>query len=530
MATLKNTVIDDTGYITLPVGTTAQRPASPTVGMVRYNTTLGFSEQYTADGWQGISPPPVITSISPTSFNGESGTTITVNGANFDTSATVQFILTGGAVVNSSSTTRSSSSLLTATTPRDFLASESPATVKVANGSGLSATIEGVLTFAAGISFNTASGSIGTIYDGSRSTVSQLSSLAATDAQSGTIDSYSIVSGALPTGLSLNSSTAALSGTASAVGSDTTYSFTVRATDNAGNTLDRAFTITVRAPVVVSFTATGATSFSVPTGVSNARVVVVAAGGQGGPRNGGPGGGSDGGAGGGAGGMIDIPSYPLTPGGSVPVTVGAGSGPNTTSTYGVNGGDSIFGALTAKGGGGGGAGPGGPVADGQPGGSGGGRGGGGSPNTGIYGSGIQPSQPGSSGTYGYGNPGGANPNVAPYTGAGGGGAGGAGSNGGNGNLGYGGNGRATDISGSSVTYAGGGGGGGGGPSPTPGANGGSGGGGNGGTSPANGPTDATSGSTNTGGGGGGGKGSPFNPSGGSGTAGGGGPGIVIVKY
>ena len=37
MATLKNTVFNDIGSITLPVGTTAQRPASPTDGMLRFN-------------------------------------------------------------------------------------------------------------------------------------------------------------------------------------------------------------------------------------------------------------------------------------------------------------------------------------------------------------------------------------------------------------------------------------------------------------------------------------------------------------
>ena len=52
MATLKNTTIDDTGYIQLPVGTTAQRPASPTAGMIRFNTSLGYVEVYNpAYGW-----------------------------------------------------------------------------------------------------------------------------------------------------------------------------------------------------------------------------------------------------------------------------------------------------------------------------------------------------------------------------------------------------------------------------------------------------------------------------------------------
>ena len=37
MATLKNTTINDTGFLQLPAGTTAQRPTGST-GMIRVNT------------------------------------------------------------------------------------------------------------------------------------------------------------------------------------------------------------------------------------------------------------------------------------------------------------------------------------------------------------------------------------------------------------------------------------------------------------------------------------------------------------
>jgi hypothetical protein len=40
-----------TGYFDLPVGTTAQRPGSPVVGMMRYNTTESKYEVYTSAGW-----------------------------------------------------------------------------------------------------------------------------------------------------------------------------------------------------------------------------------------------------------------------------------------------------------------------------------------------------------------------------------------------------------------------------------------------------------------------------------------------
>jgi len=43
--------LNGTGAISLPGGTTAQRPGSPTVGMLRYNTTESKYEVYTPTGW-----------------------------------------------------------------------------------------------------------------------------------------------------------------------------------------------------------------------------------------------------------------------------------------------------------------------------------------------------------------------------------------------------------------------------------------------------------------------------------------------
>jgi hypothetical protein len=51
MATLKNSIVNDTGYFTLPSGTTAQRPVTPVTGMVRFNTTLGYAEVYNGNTW-----------------------------------------------------------------------------------------------------------------------------------------------------------------------------------------------------------------------------------------------------------------------------------------------------------------------------------------------------------------------------------------------------------------------------------------------------------------------------------------------
>ena len=43
-----------TGYLDLPVGTTAERPGSPAVGMIRYNTTEAAYEVYGAAGWKPL--------------------------------------------------------------------------------------------------------------------------------------------------------------------------------------------------------------------------------------------------------------------------------------------------------------------------------------------------------------------------------------------------------------------------------------------------------------------------------------------
>ena len=44
-----------TGYFDLPAGTTAQRPASPATGMIRYNTTEAKYEVYSGTEWQPVS-------------------------------------------------------------------------------------------------------------------------------------------------------------------------------------------------------------------------------------------------------------------------------------------------------------------------------------------------------------------------------------------------------------------------------------------------------------------------------------------
>jgi hypothetical protein len=47
-------LLSGTGYLDLPVGTTAQRPGSPTSGMIRFNSTLSQFEGYNGTAWSSV--------------------------------------------------------------------------------------------------------------------------------------------------------------------------------------------------------------------------------------------------------------------------------------------------------------------------------------------------------------------------------------------------------------------------------------------------------------------------------------------
>jgi hypothetical protein len=256
------------------------------------------------------------------------------------------------------------------------------------------------------------------------------------------------------------------------------------------------------------FTTVGTASINVTAG-GNVEVLVVGGGGGGGQADNGPGGA---GGGGGAGGLI-LTNFTVLFGSNYAITVGDGGSTNTAA----NGGNSLFGSLTALGGG-----YGGRMVNllATNGGSGGGGFGRGALPTNAAGTATQPGS--SSG--GYGNNGGAGGAGTPLNGGGGGGGGGAGSAGAAGNVnttgGNGGAGFTNSISGIETVYAGGGGGGSGESGYAAGsATGGGGAGGAYGTHGAN-------ASPNSGGGGGGSAVS----SGAQFYGGKGGSGIVIVRY
>jgi hypothetical protein len=467
---------------------------------------------------------PAVTSVSPTSVTSGDGTgnyTFTITGSGYIASAVPTLITNGGASVSFDSFTIDSSTQITGVIAKSSLTTANePYDVKVTIAGALSATLENQINVDQSPIFNTATGSVGSF--SVQSTISTID-IEAYDPDSAGNVTFELQSGSLPAGLSASTvhengvSKYRITGTLTTDhASFVTTNFTLRAVDAASNTSSRAFSISESPSGVESFTSSG--TFSVPTGITTVDVLVVA---------GGAGGGTHHGGGGGAGGLIFVPNYCVTPGGTISVTVGCGGGPTNNypspaspgGQFGNPGQDSVFGTLTAKGGGGGGSAVSSPRA-GLPGGSGGGGGGPGSPAPG--GSATQPTQPGQSGAYGFGNDGGLTTSAQANGGGGGAGAAGAdaGPTGGPGGVGK----AYTIADGTTPVYYAGGGGGGFYQSGTAGQ-GGQGGGGQGGAQDED-NHSARFGEANKGGGGGGGD-RGIGP---IGAGGGGGKGVVIVSY
>ena len=237
------------GYMIVPKGTTAERPNPASVGTLRFNTDINQLEQYTTDGWQGISAPPTISSVSVNHVDETADPqTIVITGQNFDITATASLVNANGATVNPTTSVRDSSSQITITfTGGDRLdgTTPEPLDVKVINGSGLSAILEDSITVDATPVWTTPTGSVGECIEDVA--LSPTITLVATDPESAGSLTYSITSGALPTGLSLDTNTGVISGTPNVndtyTSSGVTHNFTVTADDGTGNTTPQAFSI-----------------------------------------------------------------------------------------------------------------------------------------------------------------------------------------------------------------------------------------------------------------------------------------------
>jgi len=237
-------VATSTGYFDLPSGNTAQRPVSPPTGALRYNSTTGFAEVYTAAGWGTFgAQPPAISTVTPSSYNGAANTEFTVNGSNFTSDATVKFLDTNGNIYTASSVTFVNSSTLLARTPQIFTVAQEPLDVQVIQVSGSVIKLD-CIDCGGAPTWNTTAGNLGVILHGVA--LSSNITLSAGDPDSQAV-TFSLAPGSsLPTGLTLSSSgiisgNVTLADTYSVNG--VTYNFTVLATDASNNSTSRAFSL-----------------------------------------------------------------------------------------------------------------------------------------------------------------------------------------------------------------------------------------------------------------------------------------------
>ena len=176
---------------------------------------------------------PTITSISPTVIE-NTQTSVTIAGTNFVSVPTVEAIGSTGAIVRADEVSFSSATSIVA---KFTLPIDGTYFIRVENNDGNAVrTSSALLTVSDAPAWTTSAGSLG-----SNSAASSISyTVAATGATS-----FAKTSGTFPGGVSLNTSTGAITGTESGATSETTYSFTIRATDAQAQTADRAFSITI---------------------------------------------------------------------------------------------------------------------------------------------------------------------------------------------------------------------------------------------------------------------------------------------
>ena len=214
---------------------------------------------------------PKITSIGypgdDTAADPAGGQTITLTGEGFEAGASV--IINNAAVgvvsvVSSTSITFTSPALSTGSYP-----------VYVVNTDGGTAIAVPGIQYSGTPNWTTAAGSLGSY------TETQAISNTVTATGDAPI-SYSLFSGTLPTGATLNSANGLISGTSPLSASPTTYTFTIRATDAQQQDTNRQFSLTINPDVVTwSSPANGTTYTStVNSAISNVALSATAASGQ----------------------------------------------------------------------------------------------------------------------------------------------------------------------------------------------------------------------------------------------------------
>ena len=154
---------DDTDFVKLPSGTTAQRPSSAAAGQFRFNTTINDAEVYNGNEWVRMgATPPTFTSVDypgdDTALDPAGGQSLVINGTVFNTNVTVTI---GG--TTPSSITRNSATQITVNTPAKAAGTY---TIVIENTDGGTATASNAVSYNGVPAWTTSAGSLGTVEEG----------------------------------------------------------------------------------------------------------------------------------------------------------------------------------------------------------------------------------------------------------------------------------------------------------------------------------------------------------------------------
>ena len=227
-------------------------------------TTKITTDNIASETLTTILGPKVSSIVYPgddTAANTAGGDSITLLGSGFNNGASVIVNGTSAGVVTVVSSTQ-----ITFTAPAQTAGTY---VIYVINSDGGTAISIPGISYSGTPTWSTTAGNIGVGYE--------TGSISTTVTASGDAPiTYSVVSGTLPTGSSLNTSSGLISGTASATASSTTYSFTISANDAQNQTTNRAFSITVNPDVVTWSTPTSNETYSVSKDIAIANVAMSA--------------------------------------------------------------------------------------------------------------------------------------------------------------------------------------------------------------------------------------------------------------
>ena len=187
---------------------------------------------------------PTISSISPSTITNDA-TSITLTGTNYVNGCHVEAISSTGAIFTPNSVSFTNATTVVA---NFTIGTDGTYFIRVENPDGLAArSSSALLTVSDAPTWTTSAGSLGTVAAGAsvNFTVAASGDSTITFSETTSVLTSNTDTPASTMNLSLNSSTGAITGTAPSATSETTYNFTLRATDAESQTADRAFSITV---------------------------------------------------------------------------------------------------------------------------------------------------------------------------------------------------------------------------------------------------------------------------------------------